>query len=93
MEKVLVPIDKRLYDVMCLTWKDYDPDEISDDMLADDISSMLINYLDQEDMSGGLNPEASEALKNYLHVLCAEIREANKGILFREEQECDKKSG
>lgn len=75
-EKVLVPISKRLYSVICL---DYDPNEITETMIAGDIEAMLINYLDRERELGNLNPEAAEALEKYLSDLYAELRALNRG--------------
>lgn len=77
-EKVLVPISKRLYNVICLTWKDYDPNEITEAVIAGDIESMLINYLDRERELDNLNPEAAEALEKYLRALYAELRALNR---------------
>jgi len=75
-EKVLVPISKRLYSVICL---DYDPNAITENMIAGDIESMLINYLDRERELDNLSPEAEEALEKYLRALYAELRALNKG--------------
>ena len=79
MEKILVPIDKRLYDVICLTWKDYDPNEVTDDMIAGDITDMLIYHFDQLKEEGALKPNVAEAFEDYVRALCAEERERNRG--------------
>lgn len=77
MEKIQIPIDKRLYDLMCLFWIDDNPDLATPESVGGEIEAIVLNYLGREQEMGDLDLVVSVAYDRYLSDLYAEERKRN----------------
>lgn len=77
MEKINIPIDKRLYDVICLLFKVDNPDSIPVDDVAGEFSAMVMAYLDREQEFGDLDATTSAAYDAYVRDMMAAERKRN----------------
>lgn len=77
MEKVQIPIDKQLYDLICLFWIDDNPDLATPENVGGEITDMILNYLGREQELGDLDLVVSVAYDRYVSDLCAEARKRN----------------
>ena len=77
MEKIQIPIDKQLYDLICLFWIDDNPDLMTPENVADEITSMVLSYLGREQEFGELDLVVSTAYDRYLSDMYADARKRN----------------
>lgn len=77
MEKINIPIDKQLYDVICLLFEVEDPDSIPVDDVAGEFSAMVMAYLDREQELGDLDATTSAAYTAYVRDMMADARKRN----------------
>ena len=77
MEKITIPIDKQLYDVICLLFGTDDLESIPVDDVAGEFQAMVMAYLDREQEFGDLDAKTSAAYDAYLRDMMAAERKRN----------------
>lgn len=77
MEKINIPIDKQLYDVICLLFESDNLDSIPVADVADEFSAMVMAYLDREQELGDLDAATSAAYDRYVRDMICKGRNRN----------------